>query len=114
MFLEFAPLLERLAYGSSVSAVQPGEDLSGTVSVVTGPATVYIPMNELVDMEKEKARLAQEKERAEQNLQRILGKLANESFVAKAPAAVVDAEREKADKARELIAKLEENLRNMK
>ena len=114
MFLEFAPLLERLAYGSAVSAVEPGTDLGGTVSVVTGPATVYIPMNELVDMEKERARLAQEKERAEQNLQRILGKLANESFVAKAPEAVVNAEREKAEKARDLIAKLEENLRTMK
>ena len=70
-------------------------------------------MNELVDMEKEKARLTAEKEKAEQNLQRILNKLANESFVAKAPAAVVEAEREKAEKAKSLIAKLEENLKGM-
>ncbi len=64
-------------------------------------------------MEKEKARLTAEKEKAEQNLQRILNKLANESFVAKAPAAVVEAEREKAEKAKSLIAKLEENLKGM-
>ena len=109
-----APLLERLAYGSHVAVVQPGADLSGTVSVVTGPATVYIPLSELVDLEKEKARLQGEKDKAEQNLQRILGKLQNESFVSKAPAHVVEAEREKAEKARQLIAKLEENLKNMK
>ena len=113
LFLDAAPLLERLAYGSQVTAVEPGEDLNGAVSVVTGHATVYIPMNELVDMEKEKARLTAEKEKAEQNLQRILNKLANESFVAKAPAAVVEAEREKAEKAKSLIAKLEENLKGM-
>ena len=113
LFLDAAPLLERLAYGSQVTAVEPGEDLNGAVSVVTGHATVYIPMNELVDMEKEKARLTAEKEKAEQNLQRSLNKLANESFVAKAPAAVVEAEREKAEKATCLIAKLEENLKGM-
>ena len=56
-FVAMAPLLERLAYGSHVAVVQPGADLSGTVSVVTGPATVYIPLSELVDLEKEKARL---------------------------------------------------------
>ena len=77
-------------------------------------ATCYMPMRELVDIEKEKARLQSEKEKAEQNLQRILGKLQNESFVQKAPAAVVEAERQKAEKARQLIAKLEENLANMK
>ena len=113
-FVAMAPLLERLAYGSHVAVVQPGADLSGTVSVVTGPATVYIPLSELVDLEKEKARLQGEKDKAEQNLQRILGKLQNESFVSKAPAHVVEAEREKAEKARQLIAKLEENLKNMK
>ena len=113
-FVAMAPLLERLAYGSHVAVVQPGADLSGTVSVVTGPATVYIPLSELVDLEKEKARLQGEKDKAEQNLQRVLGKLQNESFVSKAPAHVVEAEREKAEKARQLIAKLEENLKNMK
>ena len=49
------------------------------------------PLSELVDLEKEKARLQGEKDKAEQNLQRILGKLQNESFVSKAPAHVVEA-----------------------
>ena len=114
LFTAAAPLVERLAYGSQVSQVEADTDLSGTVSVVTDSATCYMPMRELVDMEKEKARLQSEKEKAEQNLQRILGKLQNESFVQKAPAAVVEAERQKAEKARQLIAKLEENLANMK
>ena len=114
LFTAAAPLVERLAYGSQVSQVAADTDLSGTVSVVTDSATCYMPMRELVDMEKEKARLQSEKEKAEQNLQRILGKLQNESFVQKAPAAVVEAERQKAEKARQLIAKLEENLANMK
>lgn len=113
MFMEAEPLLMRLAYASHVTKADAEQSLNGMVSVVTEAATVYIPLNELVDMEKEKERLLKEKEKAEENLARIEGKLHNESFVAKAPEAVVAAEREKAEKARELITKLSENLANM-
>ena len=66
-------------------------------------------MAELVDIAKELARIAAERKKAEENLQRIEAKLANESFTSRAPANVVNAEREKAEKARALIAKLDES-----
>ena len=65
-----------------------------------------LPLAELVDIRQELERIAKEKTKAEENLARIEKKLQNESFVSKAPEAVVNAEREKADKARALIAKL--------
>ena len=59
-------------------------------------------------------RIAKEKAKAEDNLKRIEAKLANESFTSRAPENVVNAEREKAEKARSLIAKLEESAAAMK
>ncbi len=71
------------------------------VQIVTDSATVYLPMRDLVDTEKEKARLTAELEKLDGEIERAERKLANESFVAKAPAAVVDAERAKLEKYRE-------------
>ena len=68
----------------------------------------------LVDLEKELERIAKEREKAAENLARIEQKLRNEKFVSKAPEAVVNAEREKAEKARTLIAKLDESAAAMR
>ena len=84
------------------------------VTVATHNATLYLPLAELVDIQQELERIAKEKTKAEENLARIEKKLQNESFVSKAPEAVVNAEREKADKARALIAKLEESAAAMR
>jgi len=107
--------ITRLAYASEVTvSAQAPEDLAGTVSVVTHNATVYMPLAELVDLAKERERIAGEIARAEENLARIEKKLSNAGFVAKAPEAVVNGEREKAEKARALIAKLQESAEAMK
>ena len=71
------------------------------VQIVTDSATVYLPMADLVDTEKEKARLTAELLKLDGEIERAERKLANESFVAKAPAAVVEAERAKLEKYRE-------------
>ena len=84
------------------------------VTVATHDATVYMPMAELVDIAKELERIAAERKKAEENLHRIEAKLANESFTSRAPENVVNAEREKAEKARALIAKLDESAAAMK
>ena len=63
---------------------------------------------------KELERIATERKKAEENLQRIEAKLANESFTSRAPENVVNAEREKAEKARALIAKLDASAAAMK
>ena len=107
--------ITRLAYASEVTVgTQAPESLAGMVSVVTHNANVYMPLAELVDLEKERERIAKEITKAEENLERIEKKLSNAGFVDKAPEAVVNAEREKAEKMRTLIAKLQESAEAMK
>ncbi len=102
--------LKRLAYASEVTFSNvPPADLTGQVSVVTRNAAAYLPLSELVDVAAERERIAKEKEKAENGLRIVEQKLNNEKFVSRAPEAVVNAEKEKADKYRELIAKLEES-----
>ena len=105
-----AHFITRMAYASelTVQTAAPA-DLTGMVTVATHDATIYMPMAELVDIAKELTRIAAERKKAEENLQRIEAKLANESFTSRAPENVVNAEREKAEKARALIAKLDES-----
>ena len=107
--------LSKLAYAGEVeiSAEAPA-DTEGMVSVVTGSAKMFMPMAELVDLEAERARLEKELEKARAQLEAQNKKLANESFVSRAPEAVVNAERERAEKARALIANLEESLAKLK
>jgi len=89
------------------------ESAEGLVSIVTHKAAVYIPLSELVDFEKELQRIEAEREKAEKGLQIVESKLKNEKFVANAPESVVNAEREKAAKYREFLAKLEESAKAM-
>ena len=107
--------ITRMAYASEVTVTdQVPADLKGMVTVVTHDANIYLPLAELVDIAAELERIAKEKAKAEDNLKRIEAKLANESFTSRAPENVVNAEREKAEKARALIAKLEESAAAMK
>ncbi len=89
----------KLASATEVKVVDAYEG-EEAVSVVTDSATAFIPLSEIVDMEKEKARLEAELAKNKQEIERIEKKLANEGFVAKAPAAVVDGERAKLEKYR--------------
>ena len=85
---------KRLASASSLEIVSDHTD-EGSVRIVTDSATVFIPTGDLVDVEEEKARLRAELDKVNAEIARVSGKLANEGFVSKAPAAVVDAERAK-------------------
>ena len=67
----------------------------------------------MIDLDKEKERLAKELEKTEGEISRIEKKLGNEGFVAKAPAAVVDGERAKLAKYRETEKKLHEELKKL-
>ena len=71
-------------------------------------------MGQLVDVEKELARIAKELETNRKFLASLEAKLSNENFVSRAPEAVVNAEREKAQKTRDLIASLEQSEAAMK
>ena len=84
-----------------------------TVSAVTEIAQIYVPLGELVDLEKEKSRLKAEIERIDGEIARAEGKLSNEKFVSKAPQKLVDAEKEKVAKYRDMKAKCVAQLENL-
>ena len=114
VFTEGEGFLLRLAYADTVTmlASEP-ENLDGMVTITTADAKLYIPMGQLVDVAKELARITKELEAAKKFLNSLEAKLSNEKFVSRAPEAVVNAEREKAAKHRDLIAQLEESLAAM-
>ena len=101
----------KLAYASEIQFVDAApSNVESMVSVVTKGAQVYMPMGEFVDFEKEKARLEKEKAKVQTDIDFVMKKLNNEGFVAKAPAAVIAQEREKAAKYQELMDKLNASL----
>ena len=96
----------KLSGGSELTIVEAPSAVEGkTVSAVTEIAQIYVPLGELVDIEKEKARLSAEIERIDGEIQRAESKLANENFVARAPQKLVDAEKEKVKKYQDMKAK---------
>ena len=106
--------IQRLAYASEVRFADAAPaDVSGMVTAVTHNATAYLPLSELVDIAAELERIRKEIEKAQNGLRGVEQKLSNEKFVSRAPEAVVNAEREKAAKYKELIAKLEESAKAM-
>ncbi len=115
VFAEGEGFLQRLAYADTVTLLdaEPA-DLDGMVTITTADAKLYIPMGQLVDVAKEIERITKELEAAKKFLASLEGKLSNEKFVSRAPEAVVNAEREKAAKQRDLIAQLTESLNAMK
>ena len=83
------------------------------VSVVTDSATAYIPLSEIVDMEKEKARLEAELKKNDAEIERIEKKLSNEGFVAKAPAALIEQEKAKLEKSKGLVISIAERIKEL-
>ena len=84
------------------------------VSTVIPDAVIYIPFAELVDVEKEIARLEKEAARLEGEIKRANGMLNNQKFVSKAPAAKVEAEKEKLAKYTAMEAQVKERLAQLK
>ena len=115
IFHEGEGFLQRLAYADEVTLLdaEPA-NLDGMVTITTAEAKLYIPMGQLVDVEKELARVNKELDSQKKFLASLEAKLSNEKFVSRAPEAVVNAEKEKAAKTRDLIAQLEQSLEAMK
>ncbi len=115
VFTAGIPFLKRLAYASEVTVTNvaetdaDSESAKGMVTVITHAARIAMPMAELVDLDKERARVAKELDKNRKELDKLETKLQNPGFVNKAPAHVVEAERDRAEKLRALIAKLEES-----
>ena len=104
-----------LGYASEVT-VQTGKEGIGedAVSVVIKDATIYMPLAELVDFAKEIERLEKEKAKLEKEVDRVVKKLANQGFVAKAPANVIEEEKAKEEKYKAMLAQVEERLAQLK
>ncbi|MCL2071134.1 MAG: valine--tRNA ligase [Oscillospiraceae bacterium] len=115
LFKSCAVFFERLAGCNGQLTVS--EQLSGdddTVIVVTAHARAFLPLGELIDKEKESARLEKELEKAKNDIEFINKKLSNEGFITKAPAAQVENERAKLAKAKEKLAGIEKSLDALK
>lgn len=120
VFEQGIPFLKRLAYASDVTVegvADAGNDdamtAQGMVTVTTHAARLFMPLAELVDLEKEKARIEKELKKNRAELDKLEAKLGNPGFVNKAPAHVVEAEQDRAEKLRALLAKLEESAASM-
>ncbi|MCI7472799.1 MAG: valine--tRNA ligase [Clostridiales bacterium] len=111
VFHQGIPFLKRLAYASDVKVVAATDtvDAQGMVTIATHAARLYLPLAELVDLDKERARIQKEVDKNRKELDKLETKLNNPGFVNKAPAQVVEAERERADKLKALLVKLEES-----
>ena len=105
---DFEPLLNKLAKLESVRVLASGEEAPMSATTLVGEMQVLVPMAGLIDKDAELARLDKEIQRLSGEVQRVGGKLANEGFVAKAPAEVLDKERAKLAEAEQALAKLVE------
>jgi valyl-tRNA synthetase len=103
---------------ASASEVLVQADKSGigedAVSVVIPDAVAYLPLEDLVDFEKEKERLTKEKERLTKELARSRGMLSNEKFLSNAKPEKVQEEQEKLKKYEQMMIQVEERLAQMK
>ncbi len=109
-----AECIARLAGAESVVTVASEKEAGEkTVAKVTGVGTIFIPMGELVDADKERERLNGELDKVMQEIRRADGKLNNQGFMAKAPKKLVDAEREKLEKYREMRETILKQLENL-
>ena len=113
-FTEGEKFICKLAYASGIQVTdQLPESTDGMVSVITDNARMFMPMAELVDLEKERARMEKELANAKKQLDGQNAKLANENFVSRAPEHVVNLEREKKAKLEALIENLEDSLKKL-
>ncbi|OFI06115.1 valine--tRNA ligase [Clostridium acetireducens DSM 10703] len=114
-FVQGEEYFKKLASASEVVLVNSKDEvLDNTVSVVTLGAEIFMPLLDLVDVEKEIERLNKEKEKLEKEIERVEKKLSNKGFVDKAPEAVVNKEREKGEKYKEMLESVLENLQKLK
>ena len=103
----------RLAFASDVEIAEK-YDIPDSITAVTANARIFIPLADIVDVEKETARLDKEKQAALKDIEFLSKKLSNEGFLAKAPEKLVEEQKAKLSKAQEKLAKIEQSLAALK
>lgn len=113
IFAQGTTFFEKLAGASEVVIADNADDVAkNSVSCVVESAQIFMPLDDLVDREKELARLNKEKENLESEIKRVEGKLSNQGFIAKAPEKVVEEERRKGEKYKQMLEKVLDSIKN--
>ena len=104
----------RLAFASSLTILDPSSpNPEKSASAVTEACELFMPLGELVDVEKELKRLEKDKKSLEGEIARASGKLSNPGFLAKAPANLVEQEKTKLETNKQLLEKLAARIQEM-
>ncbi len=113
-----AVFFSRLASASEVEIAESFDasviSADDAVQIVTDAASIFLPLSDIIDVEKEKEKLEGELKKTEGEIARLEGKLSNEGFVAKAPAAVVEGEKEKLAKYKEKLEGIKQAITKLK
>jgi len=112
LILKCSDYIKKLAGVSNIEFTESAPEKVQTV--ITSIATIYVPMGELIDVEKEVARLTQEREKLLKEIERSEGMLNNKGFVERAPQTLVEKEKSKLVANQEKLAKLDERLASLK
>ena len=104
------PYLRALTRAGIVEYSSAGERPKGAASAVVGPAEIYLPLGDMINIVEERARLARDLGKAGEELARVEKKLANGEFLAKAKDEIVQKERDKARQVKDRILKLNQSL----
>ena len=108
-----AYFFERLASATEIE-VSEKYDIAESVTAVTDSARLFIPLTDLIDKEKETARLNKEIAKVQKDIDFLSGKLNNQGFISKAPEKLIEAEREKLLRAEEKMEKLKQSMKAFK
>ena len=114
IFKKGTAYFEKLASAQSVTVQSDKDGINAnSVNIVVDGAEIFLPLGELVDKDKELDRLNKEKTKLEGEIKRVEGKLNNQGFVAKAPQKVIDEEKEKGVKYKEMLDKVIKSIEEM-
>jgi valyl-tRNA synthetase len=111
---EQRPYLRALARVGSAEFLSSGERPRGAATAVVGTTEIYLPLDDLVNLDEEQARLAKEVSKIEEELSRVQKKLGNGEFLAKAKEEIIEKEREKASQFEEKIRTLRSSLEKIR
>ncbi len=114
MFLENSNYFEALASASELEIDEKANVPEDAIAIVTEGAELFLPLADLVDFSKEIERLEKEQKKLEGEVERVVRKLANQGFVAKAPEKLIDAEKEKQAKYQAMLDNVLERIEAMK
>lgn len=113
--LEAKEFILKLGFGEKVTVQKDRKGISeNSISVIKDGIELYIPLEDLVDMEEERKRLQEEKNKLEAEVRRCEKMLSNPGFVNKAPEKKIQEEKDKLEKYKEMLEKVNERLKNLK